>query len=1208
MRAETGPPDVAVPGRFAVVRELGAGGMGTVYEAHDRELDITVALKLLHEGGGEAIEKLKHEFRVAADVRHDNLVRLGELFEHAHRWCFSMELVDGVDLVSHVARRGKPRPRRDAATAPIGETTTGERGWDGETPSELDFDDGKLRRALAQLADGLAALHAAGIVHRDVKPTNIRVRPDGRLVLLDLGLATTAGDLRDGHLMMGTAEYMSPEQVEGASVETAADLYAMGAVLYEALVGRPPHVGPIAQLLAEKMSFDPLPPAVLFPEVPVDLDRLCMALLARDPARRPTAAAVAAQLHAEDPGSRGAGAGTAPIRTARGFVGRAGELAALLDGNHAATAAPTVRVVAGPSGIGKTRLLSRFAQASRDRAALVCFGRCRVREHVRLNAWEPLLDGLTRFLGGLPRAERDALLPPDAEAISRLFPIFARVLPVASTSSAPAGELERRALVALRALLGRVAGDLPVVLVIDDVQWATADSMALLARLIEAPGAPPLALVLGLRTSEQESGAGLDRLGVAPTRIELGPLDAADARELARILVSDPDRAEKIAAEAGGHPLFLEVMASSTSTSDVLHKTLRRRIEELPGELRELLGVLAAAAGPLRLDVLGAVLGRDAFAIADGLRGLVHQRLVSLTGVRRTDHAEPFHALVTESVLALAAPEALRADHRRIARALEAMPHVQPERRALHWAWAGEADRAAAEALALVAAARHALAYSRAADACEVVLGTALAGPRRRELERAYADALAGSGLAMRAAVAYRDAATSASGDDRLDLERRAAENFLRCAAIEDGMALFGRVCEQLGYPAAMSPTRTIAALLVERARLRLRGTAPRRGAIDPALAARSDACYSLSTGLAMLDAISGALFQTRSTRFALDAGDPARAARALAVEACFVAAWGSPTRVRSGRIIAEAERLAAEVGEPTLIAFAQVGRGVCALQWGDFDDAVTHCDAALAVFREKCAGVAWEERTGEVFSIWAHAWRGDWGEVGRRADALARAGAATGERYASMHAAIGPSIYGWLAADEPETARARVAEVMHGWPRGKLDLPLLRELVALANIGVYQRRGAEVLALLRASWRDLERSRMLGLEPVLGTLGDLRVRAALLAGEWDDARVWIRRLEKVPWATGIATLGKAALAAQRGDAELAVAELERAEREARATRIELYAAAARDRRGRLIGGDEGRRLIDDAAAAARAREIARPEHLFATLAPWPGE
>src|SRR5688500_18553857 len=122
--------------------------MGVVYEAIDRELDVRVALKLLHESGGEAIETLKHEFRVAADVHHRNLVRLGELFEHAHRWCFSMERIEGVDLVSHVARRRAQANRLDLATAPLVSTGSGEKRWDGETPSELDFDETRLRASV----------------------------------------------------------------------------------------------------------------------------------------------------------------------------------------------------------------------------------------------------------------------------------------------------------------------------------------------------------------------------------------------------------------------------------------------------------------------------------------------------------------------------------------------------------------------------------------------------------------------------------------------------------------------------------------------------------------------------------------------------------------------------------------------------------------------------------------------------------------------------------------------------------------------------------------------------------------------------------------------------------------------------------------------------------------------------------------------------
>jgi len=377
-------------------------------------------------------------------------------------------------------------------------------------------------------------------------------------------------------------------------------------------------------------------------------------------------------------------------------------------------------------------------------------------------------------------------------------------------------------------------------------------------------------------------------------------------------------------------------------------------------------------------------------------------------------------------------------------------------------------------------------------------------------------------------------------------------------------------------------------------------------GEIDADQVAKSDACYSLSTGFAMVDAISGALYQTRSTRFALDSGDPGRAARALAIEACFVSAWGSKTRPRAGRIIDAAEKLAEDVGDPMMKGLARVGRGICELQWGDFNAAIANCDQGIALFGGHGTGGGWEEGTGGVFAIWALAWRGDWGEVARRCDALARAGVATGDKYATMHAAIAVAVCGPLASDQPELAKKRVADVMAGWPRGAYDLPQVRELIGLATIATYEGDGTGALRLLRSQWREIEKSRMLGLEPVLVTLADLRARAALLARDRPEATTWSKKLESVPWATGLAALFRAAVASMSGTTEQVLADLATAERDCTACGLDLHAAAAMDRRGRLLGGDEGAALVARAAEMAKKKEIRRPERAFAAVAPWP--
>ena len=284
-------------GRFRVMRRLGAGGMGVVYEVHDRLRDEVVALKTFLRTSARNLYRLKREFRSLADVAHVNLVCLYELFVEDDRCFFTMELVQGLSFLDYA--RGPDRAHRS---------------------------DDRTVHALRQLIDGVSALHRSGKLHRDIKPSNVLVTAEGRVVILDFGLITellpqNAGD--GGYVIAGTPGYMSPEEGSGATPSEASDWYAVGVTLYQALTGTIPFAGSGVDVLDRQRTSDPPTPMEVVPDVPADLSAICMGLLCRSPEQRLTGPEALRQL-AGDTVPRAPDITRDAIRDAP-FVGRDGK-------------------------------------------------------------------------------------------------------------------------------------------------------------------------------------------------------------------------------------------------------------------------------------------------------------------------------------------------------------------------------------------------------------------------------------------------------------------------------------------------------------------------------------------------------------------------------------------------------------------------------------------------------------------------------------------------------------------------------------------------------------------------------------------------------------------------------------------------------------------------------------------------------------------
>jgi eukaryotic-like serine/threonine-protein kinase len=247
--------------RFLIERALGTGGMGAVYLARDQRLDERVALKIMHGMAlldPSASDRLRREASAARRISHVNVVKIFDVGEDKGHLFLSMEYVEGQSLKELINRH-----------------------------SSLPLD--RLRAYVREICDGLAAAHAEGVVHRDLKPANVLVTPDQRVKIIDFGLARIANleGMTATGMLLGTPEYMAPEQIKGGNIDARTDLYSLGVLIYHALTGRPPFTGdtPIAVSLAQATE-DPLPPSKLRAGLSPEWDAYVLRAMSKDKDQR----------------------------------------------------------------------------------------------------------------------------------------------------------------------------------------------------------------------------------------------------------------------------------------------------------------------------------------------------------------------------------------------------------------------------------------------------------------------------------------------------------------------------------------------------------------------------------------------------------------------------------------------------------------------------------------------------------------------------------------------------------------------------------------------------------------------------------------------------------------------------------------------------------------------------------------------------------
>jgi len=979
--------------------------MSTVYEALDTQLDRHVALKIIRRPEGFSLLRFKEEFRALAQLRHRNLIELYDLARDGETWFFTMELIEGVDLVAYVdGVRATEAAYLASMDSGIGAAPSGDR----VTPTREIF------RLLAEIGAAVAHLHAQGTVHRDLKPSNILIDGLARPRILDFGIArflsASEGVRRALQTRkVGTPGYVAPEQINGKALP-GSDIYSLGVILYRLLTGKLPFRGRKKDVLRRHLSENPVPPIEDTPSADPFLSDLAMRMMSKDPRARPSAAELAQLTRPERELAFADFRPTIVDDTVSPLVGREAEIRRVLGFLAEVTLGdPLLVCVEGPSGIGKTRLSDEVMELTRLQGMRCFHARCYEREQIPYKAVDALVDQAVGTLLSTPREAGELLevAPHRLRALTRLFP-FAAELPVRIPQ---AGEMtdegreatgKRAAFAGLVELLDAVAGDVGLLLFIDDLQWADDGSFELLRYLLSQRSLR-VGIVATLRPAEGALPSWLKerRHGTRP-RIEmvpLGPIDRRQTEALIQGILPHPrvpaEVVEQIAGEAQGSPLVIEELvrfyleyagtggASTPLPPMTFSEMLVRRMDALEATARGVMEVCAAAGYALGPGAIAAATRAPVQAVSTAATELLERRMLrQVAGKEGTIRLCPFHDRATAIVLEGMEPSHRRAHHRRLANYFGTTSPTAYEVLADHWRLAGVPERASRYALRAAEHAEELELNPRAVRYYALALGCLPDDVEAWQIRMRLAEALDRCGRFTEAGQAFRHAAQGAPDRLRTALTLRSARALLKSGEIGTAVRTMERITEQMwGEPLVRSRWDGTAGLTREfigsRSWLPAWLTGPPGEPVE-----EIQLCLDLAQALRYLLPRRAAELSYRALRLSRRHPQPVLRARVLTAVAGVIALDAHPRALRRARtLLGVAEDLygadPAATGQGNLYGVRAFVGAVA----GGWDEMRTATEQALETYQDEGLERSWHAQMLRVHAALAEV---DAGELGR--------------------------------------------------------------------------------------------------------------------------------------------------------------------------------------------------------------------------------